>query len=112
MELAQANDVFKYAAASDSGLGVDADQITDFVIGEDRLNFAKIDANAALAGDQAFSFISNAAFTNTGVGQIRYQDSGGNLLVQIDVDGNGTADMEIILEGLSGQTLTSGDFVL
>jgi Ca2+-binding RTX toxin-like protein len=104
------NDVFKYKAASDSGIGVAADRITDFVIGSDRLNFSKIDANAGLAGDQAFAFAGTGTFSGGGVGSIRYQNSGTDLLVQIDVDGNGSADMEIILEGLSGQTLIGSSF--
>lgn len=105
------NDVFKYANISDSAVGA-ADTITDFVIGSDRLNFVKIDANAGLAGDQAFSFVGTGAFIGGGVGSIRYTSSEGNLLVQVDVDGNGTADMEIILQGIGAQTLTGGDFVL
>jgi hypothetical protein len=32
--------------------------------------------------------------------------------VQVDVDGNGTADMEIILQGLAGQSLAAGNFNL
>jgi hypothetical protein len=33
-------------------------------------------------------------------------------LVQADVNGDGVADMEIILQGLAGGTLTAGDFIL
>jgi Ca2+-binding RTX toxin-like protein len=106
------NDVFKYASASDSGLGAASDRITDFTIGQDRLNFAKIDANAALAGDQAFAFLGTAAFSNTGIGQLRYLTSGSDLIVQADVNGDGVADMAVILQGLAGQVLTAGDFVL
>ncbi len=106
------NDVFKFRNASDSGLGGAADRITDFTSGEDRLNFVRIDADASVAGDQAFGFVGTAAFANTGVGQIRYQDSGSNLLVQADVNGDGVADMEVILLGRAGQTLTAADFVL
>jgi serralysin len=105
-------DVFKYAAASDSGTGVNADQITDYEIGIDKLNFGRIDANAGIGGDQAFNFVGTGAFSGGGAGSIRYQNSGGNLLVQVDVDGNGTADMEIILAGRAGGTLTTADFVL
>jgi hypothetical protein len=86
-------DQFRFWSADSSGLGGAADQITDFVIGTDLLDFRIMDADAIAGGDQAFGFIATAAFTNTGVGQIRYQNSGGNLLVQVDVDGNGTADM-------------------
>jgi Ca2+-binding RTX toxin-like protein len=106
------NDVFKFRNATDSGLGLAADKVTDFVIGADRLNFVRIDANASVAGDQAFGFVGTAAFTNTGVGQIRYQDTGINLLVQADVNGDGIADMEVVLQGVTGGTLTAADFVL
>jgi hypothetical protein len=46
------------------------------------------------------------------VGQIAYQDSGPDLLVLVDVNGDGTADMNVILHGLAGSTLGAGDFVL
>jgi Ca2+-binding RTX toxin-like protein len=105
-------DVFRYQSANASGLGAAADQITDFVIGTDKLGFALMDADAVTPGDQAFSFLGTGAFSNTGVGQIRYQNSGANLLVQIDSDGNGVADMEVVLQGLAGQVLTTGDFNL
>jgi Ca2+-binding RTX toxin-like protein len=106
------NDVFKYAGASDSGIGSASDRITDFAIGGDKLNFSKIDTNLALAGDQGFAFVGNAAFSGGGAASIRYVDSGADLLVQADVNGDGVADMEIILQGLAGQTMTAGDFVL
>ena len=90
-----------------------ADHVTDFVDQHlDHLGFTLIDADAVTPGDQAFSFIGTAAFTNTGVGQIHYLNSGADLLVQVDVDGNGTADMDIVLNGLVGQTLTANDFLL
>lgn len=60
---------------------------------------------AATPGNLAFSFLSTAAFTNTSVGQIGYQASGADLLVQIDTDGNDTVDMEMVLQGLAGQEL-------
>jgi Ca2+-binding RTX toxin-like protein len=106
------NDQFRYFAESDSGTGANADRITDFTIGGDRLNFLLIDADTAIAGDQAFNFVGTAAFANTGVGQIRYATSGADLLVQADVNGDGVADMEIILQGLGGGTLTATDFIL
>jgi len=106
------NDQFRYFQQSDSGLGAAADRVTDFTIGGDKLSFLLIDADAVAAGDQAFNFVGTAAFANTGVGQIRYQNSGADLLVQADVNGDGVADMEIILQGQAGGTLTAGDFIL
>jgi hypothetical protein len=106
------NDQFRYYFATDSGMGASADRIVDFAIGQDLLNFVLLDADAATADDQAFSFIGTAAFTNSGIGQIRYLTSGADLIVQADTDGNGVADMEIILQGQGGNTLTAGDFFL
>ena len=106
------NDQFRYVFAGDSGFGSNRDQITDFTISSDRLNFALIDADAVAASDQAFSFIGTAAFANTGIGQIRYDKSVADLLVQADVNGDGVADMEIVLQGLNGSTLTAADFIL
>jgi Ca2+-binding RTX toxin-like protein len=105
-------DTFRFQFAGSSGVGAAADQITDFAIGTDKLAFALIDADAVTPGDQAFAFLGTGAFSAGGVGQIRYQNSGANLLVQIDVDGNGSVDMEVVLQGLTGQTLTGASFLL
>jgi Ca2+-binding RTX toxin-like protein len=106
------NDVFRYLNQSDSGIGATSDRITDFTIGQDRLNFSKIDTNPGLAGDQGFAFVGTAAFAGSGFAQMRYQDSGADILVQADVNGDGVADMEIVLQGLAGQVLGAGQFVL
>lgn len=105
-------DQFRYLFADDSRTGAAADRITDFLSGTDRLNFALLDADPVAAGRQALSYIDTAAFTATGAAQVRYGVSGADLLVQVDLDGNGTADMEIVLLGAGTQTLTSGDFML
>jgi Ca2+-binding RTX toxin-like protein len=106
------NDQFRYLFAGDSGLGAGADRITDFASGSDRLNFALLDTNAGLAGVQGFAFVGNAAFSGGGAASIRYANSGADLLVQADINGDGIADMEIILQGLNGGTLTAADFIL
>jgi autotransporter-associated beta strand protein len=114
------NDVFKFRKASDSGLidlvtmNSNADVITDFTLGQDRLNFVNIDANAALAGDQAFAFIGTAGFHASGSGEIRYFTSSflNVMVVEVDVDGNGTADMHIVLNQLGLSSLTAADLVL
>jgi Ca2+-binding RTX toxin-like protein len=106
------NDVFRYLAQSDSTTGAGADRITDFTIGEDRINFSKIDTNPGLAGDQGFAFAGTTAFAGGGLAQVRYLPSGSDLIVQADVNGDAVADMEVILQGLAGQVLGAGDFVL
>ena len=105
-------DQFRYFLASDSGPGAGADVITDYEIGVDRFNFSLFDTNPGLAGIQGFAFVGNAAFSGGGAAQLRYTNSGANLLVQADIDGNGIADMEIILQGQAGGTLTPADFIL
>jgi serralysin len=105
-------DQFRYLFAGDSGLGAGADRITDYAIGSDRLNFALLDTNASLAGVQGFAFVGNAAFSGGSTASIRYANSGADLLVQADINGDGIADMEIILQGLNGGTLTMADFIL
>ena len=94
------------------GFGAARDRITDFTIGSDRFNFSFFDADPLTAGDQAFNFVGTAAFTNTGIGQVRYFTSGADILVQADVNGDGVADMEIVLQGIGGGTMTAGDFIL
>lgn len=107
-------DVFKYRVAGDSGTGSNADIITDFVSGTDKLNFSRIDTNPSLAGDQGFAYIGTAAFGGTGTAQIRYIDLGNDIRVEADVDGNGIADMHIILQGAGAGAgaLNASDFVL
>ncbi len=106
------NDQFRYFRDIESGLGALADTITDYEIGVDRFNFSAFDTNPGLDGIQGFAFVGNAAFSGGGVAQLRYTNSGADLLVQADVNGDGIADMEIILQGLNGGTLTAADFIL
>ena len=61
---------------------------------------------------QGFAFVGNGAFSGGGAASIRYANSGADLLVQADINGDGIADMEIILQGLNGGTLTGADFIL
>ena len=60
----------------------------------DRIDLAAIDADPALAGDQAFTWIGAAAFSGR-AGELRVVPG----LVQGDLDGDGLADFEIGLEG-------------
>lgn len=104
------NDQFRYLFATDSGVGAAADHITDFLAGTDRINFSQFDADLVAPGRQALTFIDTGVFSATGAAEVRYGVSGANLLIQVDLDGNGTADMEIVLDNAAAQTLTSSDF--
>jgi Ca2+-binding RTX toxin-like protein len=93
----------------DSGLGADADRITDFVQIVERIDLRGIDADTGTAGDQAFSWIGTAAFSGT-AGELRYAFDGVDTWVQGDVDGDSVADFEIVLSG--GYPMVAGDFFL
>jgi Ca2+-binding RTX toxin-like protein len=97
-------DNFVFKTIDDSKLGAE-DHIVDFSSAQfDRIDLSAIDANTGLAGDQAFSFVGAAGFTNT-AGELRYTDH----LLQGDVDGNGTADFSIYV---NASTLAVTDFHL
>jgi serralysin len=98
-------DKFIYAALNDSTVAA-PDDILDFSTAQgDKVDLVAIDANTLVGGDQAFTFIGNAAFTNV-AGQLHY--TGGTFL-EGDVNGNGVADFRIVLHVAS---MSAGDFVL
>ncbi|MEA3064700.1 MAG: hypothetical protein QOJ27_1146 [Sphingomonadales bacterium] len=91
------SDVFRFAA-SDSGLGGQADRVADFNTFYDKIDLMEIDADLGAAGDQAFSFIGTAAFSGV-AGQLRYAFDGTDTWLQGDYDGDGNADFEIVFTG-------------
>lgn len=104
-------DLFDFDNISESGLGALADLITDFTAQQDRIDLGTIDANTALASNQAFTFLGTGAFTGT-AGQLRYTTGAGDGLTHVygDVNGDGTADFEIKLTGTL--SLAASDFIL
>jgi Ca2+-binding RTX toxin-like protein len=96
-------------AAGETGTGAQADRITDFEHFYDKVDLRSIDANPAMAGDQAFSFIGTAAFSAT-AGELRYAFDGTDTWLQGDCDGDGAADLEIVFTG--NVALVSSDFLL
>ena len=91
-------------------VGANADTITDFSHAQgDRIDLAGIDARFTVAGDQAFTFIGTAAFTGV-AGQLHIWQNAGRTIVSGDVNGNGTADFNIVLTGTIN--LVAADFVL
>jgi serralysin len=112
------NDTFIFAAVSEMGnTTTTRDVITDFTPGADMFNFTAIDANTALAGDQAFSFLATQGAAFTGVrGQLRWVQenpagtANDKTIVMGDTNGDRTADFHVELTGLV--TLGIGDFAL
>ncbi|SOB78818.1 type I secretion C-terminal target domain (VC_A0849 subclass) [Sphingomonas guangdongensis] len=102
------NDTFRYFLASDSPNG-GGDTITDFTLG-DRIDLSAMDANSTVAGTQSFSFIGSAAFS--AAGQVRATNSGATWTIQADTDGNGIADLSMIVIVADGHAISAGDFIL
>jgi Ca2+-binding RTX toxin-like protein len=104
-----ADDIFRYFSIQDS-TATAFDTISDFGKSGgsvDKIDLAAIDANTALAGDQAFAFVA----TQTGsvvANSITWQQSGGNTTIRGDVNGDTVADFVIVLTG--NIALASTDF--
>ena len=104
-------DIFAYTALPDSGLDSEHDVILDFSQAEgDVIDLSLLDAIAG-GNDDAFALTGaggNGAFTSAG--QIRFEQQGGQTLIQGEVTGDGIADFEIAIASLV--TLTAADFGL
>ena len=110
-------DRFIFIAATDSLAGrYTCDIISDMQRGLDKIDLSRIDANALLAGAQDFHYIGIAAFGGLGAasaGQLRWQaisGSAGGVVIDADLNGDGTADMQIMLTGI--RSLAVSDFIL
>jgi serralysin len=98
------SDTFVYRDAGDS-TNASRDQIIDFSTAHgDKIDLQLIDADLTTAGDQAFVFIGQAAFTNV-AGQLRYSSN----ILEGDTNGDGVADFVVQVNTAS---LANGDFVL
>lgn len=105
-----AADVFLFVEVADSAPGGGSrDVIRDFEQGLDVIDLSGIDADIGTGDDDAFTYIGAAAFSNTS-GELRSFTINGNTVVRGDVDGDGIADFELLLNGES--TLTDADFML
>ena len=102
------NDVFRFDLVRDSAVGANADRITDFTRGSDKIDLSRIDAIAGGA-DDAFTFIGSGAFSNK-AGELRYTSTSAGTVLAGDTNGDGVADFEILL--LNKMIPTSADFLL
>lgn len=107
-----ARDTVRYSSIQHSGTtSTTRDRINNFDRGalatDDRIDLSLIDANASLAGNQAFSFVTS--FTSAS-GEVRVTVSGGNTLVNVDTDSDSAAEMTILVAGVTG--INAGDFLL
>ena len=125
-------DTFKYTAVEDSSGALvngvlQIDDITDFTQGEDKIDLSAIDANGALAGDQAFTFLETPPPSNVDVDHPAgtddpapitdwtglvwsVADGSGHTMVFVSTDADADPEMQIYMP----QTITlhASDFVL
>jgi Ca2+-binding RTX toxin-like protein len=101
------SDRFDWDSAAETGLDAAArDIVADFVAGQDRLDLSGIDANAALAGDQAFGALIASAASFTAAGQLRLVAG----VLWGNTDADPAAEFALTLAGVA--TLALGDIVL
>lgn len=99
-------DRFDFNSAAECGRGAGRDIITDFLGSEgDEIDLRSIDANTAVSGDQAFTFIGANSFTGA-AGQLRFSGD----ICRGDIDGDRGADFELQILGSSSMQAT--DFLL
>ncbi|WP_181420821.1 calcium-binding protein [Rhodobacter viridis] len=105
-------DTFVYSSAAESH-GAARDTLTDFAHGIDHIHLSAIDANTATGTNEAFTFIGTGVFTHV-AGQLRYtvktDANGPHILLQADTDGDGLANLTILLN--NANLLTAADFIL
>jgi Calx-beta domain/Peptidase M10 serralysin C terminal len=109
------NDVFAYTATTESTIAA-RDSIEDFRVGFDKINLSAIDANGALAGDQAFVFFNNATPTSVPAGTtylngVSWYEASGYTWIVVDSNGSPGAEMMIGLHA-TGLGLQASDFIL
>lgn len=103
------SDTFVFVAVTDSTVAA-PDVISGFQHGVDKIDLSAIDANTATpAVDDAFTFGGHDA--NTAAHGVTWSEAGDHTVIHIDVNGDATPDMQIVLTG-TGLGLTAGDFVL
>lgn len=88
------------------------DTVVGFAAGEDVLDLGIIGFDVAVSVTDLVLFVyrGNAAFTAAGDAELRWEASGPDLLVSLDVDGDGAADGAVILQGVT--TLAEADLLL
>jgi Ca2+-binding RTX toxin-like protein len=84
-------DVFVFKTVAEGGLGRFDDVITDFVRGQDRIDLRDFDLD----------YIGRARFEGDGDAQLRLEGFTGGVRLIADVDGNGTADFSMEVNGVS-----------
>jgi Ca2+-binding RTX toxin-like protein len=103
------NDVFQFLSILDSRAG-QADTITDFDSGNDKIHLSAIDANVNSAGIQHFTSITNTNAVQANNVSWFYDGVGNATIIRADVSGDTIADIEIHIAGQLA--ISQSDFIL
>jgi len=106
-------DRFQGVGSDDIVNGVkQVDTVSDFTQGEDKIDLSAIDANGTLAGDQAFTFISDpASHPGDWTGLVwSVTDSRGTTTIFVSTDADADAEMQIYPP--HAVQFNAGDFIL
>lgn len=102
-------DDFVFRSTSESGASASsADVVQGFSRGTDDIVVTAIDANEGVTGNQAFALDAGGSFT---AGEIRQTLSGTTLTIEFNTDSDSTAEMTIVIQGMSTK-FTASDFEL
>ncbi len=94
-------DLFVFNRKNDS-TNTGNDVITDFSLGEDLVDLSGLPGALTLIGSSGFSGTA---------GEVRVVTTGGsNNVIRVDLDGDGSGDMKILVQGVTG--LGEDDFIL
>ncbi|MBR0830454.1 VCBS domain-containing protein [Bradyrhizobium manausense] len=105
-------DNFRYASVSDSYVAM-SDTIDGFNAAQDFFVFDNSMVGAGGFTGSSVNFVDSDPFTSTGQSQARLDNSGGQTMLQIDVNGDGNmdgSDIQIHLTNNVG-TITNGNFL-
>lgn len=92
------------------GSGFAIDTITDFDRREgDLIDLSHMDAKPRVSGRNPFVFVGTDAFSGA-AGELRWSVDGADVLFQVDVTGDGRADITARVAGMAD--LTAADFIL
>ena len=102
-------DVFVFDVVGQIGTRAQADRITDFESGADKIDLSGIDAIRQTAANDAFTFIGSANFSKK-AGELRTFNNTSGTFVAGDTNGDGVADFEILLSNKAAPI--AADFLL
>jgi len=106
-------DRFVFSTLTDSGLSAALrDLITDFTSGSDRIDLSALDANASVAGNQAFTWRGTGAITGAAQVNMAYDAASSTTVISANVDSDLNADITLALAGNYTAALAAIDFVL